>query len=104
MPGLAKRQLDKGDLERLERRGNEARGLLEHGLIREALSGLYETVHRSWENTQPEESERREELWRNLQAARAFEQYLTRVATTGIQAQKAAAEWVDGRQGHSTAE
>lgn len=58
-------------------RGQAAKDLLEHPLLKEALADIRETITRTWEESS--DAQLREELWYSLKAANRLEMYLTTI-------------------------
>lgn len=64
-------------------RGDRARDIIENELYQDALVSIKGELFMKLENTKFHESEQRDEIWRQLQTVKWFEQYLQQVLETG---------------------
>lgn len=81
-------------LEREQRRGEEARRLLEDPLMAEAFAAVENGLRRQWEATADDETAAREQLWLMLKLLRRVRSLLVEALETGrlAEAQLAAIE------------
>jgi hypothetical protein len=71
------------DLERDAMRGRRAEQLLADELLQEAFETLKAEYLRAWENTDPSENERREQLWYAHRVVPLVRKHLTDVVKDG---------------------
>lgn len=64
-------------------RGQQAREVIENPLYQEALAAIKDGLMNAWNDTLPEEQQRREECWRSLKVLGTLERELSHHMMTG---------------------
>ena len=77
--------------------GHRARMLVENPLWVEAWDRIETGLMETWRNSQPADSERRESIYLQLDAARAVRRYFEQLVLTGEMAEMTLSERSDGR-------
>lgn len=70
-----------------QRRGELARQVLDNEIYQEAIATLAHHYRLQWENSQPEEKNKREHCWRMAQCIKEFHGLLNETMRTGQMAQ-----------------
>ncbi len=86
-----------------QRRGEEARRVLEHPLLTEAFSSIEANLRRQWEASAGAEADLRERLWLMLRLLRRLQGLLTEVVETGRLAEAQLVAIAAAEKGHEEA-